>query len=152
MASGSRGQFTDLQGRFGFALPDGWVRDAAASAPGLVAQYRTAHPDGAFSVTAAPPPAGVTIDAVPQLVEARLRGQYPDYRQTGLGPASVAGEPGAELDYTATAADGQLLAVAQTLVAHNGTLYLITVAAKPSDSDTVRQAAAPMLASWRWSG
>jgi len=36
--------FTDLQGRFSFALPDGWGQDVASN-PGLIVQYRTTKPD-----------------------------------------------------------------------------------------------------------
>lgn len=150
LAVGAADGFTDPQGRFAFDLPDNWQRDDTVASPGLIVQYATADPDGAFSVTAAPLPEGVTIDMVPGLVGARLQAQYPDFQKTDLAPTSVAGEPGAELDYTATGPEGQLLAVAQTLVAHNGTLYLLTVAAKPEALDAGRRAAAPILASWRW--
>jgi len=95
-------------------------------------------------------PDGMTIDAAVQGVGARLRQQYPDYRQTNIGPTSVAGEPGTELDYTATNSDGTVVAVAQTIVQRNRTLYLVTVAAKPQEIGAVQLAAAPILASWRW--
>jgi hypothetical protein len=144
------GGFTDPQARFAFDLPDGWQEDTAASNSGLIVQYLTANPDGAFSVTAAPLPDGVTVDAAVQAIGARLQQQFNDYQQTNTGPASVAGEQGVELDYTATNGDGTLLAVSQVIVPHNGTLYLLTMAAQPPDIGAVQSAAAPILTSWRW--
>lgn len=149
---GAAETFTDPQNRFAFAVPDGWQQDTTASGSGVVVQYRTANPDGAFNVTAAPLPDGVTFDMVPQLIVARLQMEYGDFLQTNLIPATVAGEQGMELDYTATNSDGTLLAVAQIMVPHKGTLYLLTLAARPADIAAIQTAGLPIVQSWQWSG
>ncbi|MGI8688705.1 MAG: DcrB-related protein [Thermomicrobiales bacterium] len=147
---GATTTFTDPQSRFSVLFPDGWQQDTAASNPGLIVQYLTMDPNGAFNVAATVMPDGMTIDAVAERVGARLQEQYSDYQQTNSGPASIAGEPGTELDYTATSGDGILLAVSQVLVQHNGTLYFLTLAAKPEDIGAIQTAGAPILLSWQW--
>lgn len=142
--------FTDPQNGFSFQVPDGWQQDVAAANPGLVVQYLATNPDGAFNVTATPLPDGVTIDAVPQRIIARLQTNFSDFQQTSLGPASVAGEPGAELDYTATNSIGTVVATAQIMVQHNGTLYLLSLAAQPPDIGAIQTAGATILLSWQW--
>jgi hypothetical protein len=142
--------FTDPQNGFSFQIPDGWQQDLAASNPGLVVQYLATNPDGAFNVTATPLPDGVTIDAVPQLIIARLQTDFGDFQQTSLGPASVGGEQGAELDYTATNSVGTVVATAQIMVQHNGTLYLLSLAAQPPDIGAIQTAGATILLSWQW--
>ncbi len=147
---GATTTFTDPQGRFSVLLPDGWQQDTAASSPGLIVQYLTMDPNGAFNVAATAMPDGVTIADVAQRVGARLQQDYSDYQQTNSGPASVAGESGVELDYMATSGEGALLAVSQVLVQHNGTLYFLTLAAKPEDIGAIQTAGAPILLSWQW--
>ena len=142
--------FTDLQGRFSVLLPDGWQQDTTASNPGLIVQYLTTNPNGAFNIAATPLPDGVTIDDIAQRVSARLQQQYNDYQQTNSSPSSVAGEQGVELDYTATSGDGTLVAVSQILAPHNGTLYFLTLAAKPQDIGAIQTAGIPILSSWQW--
>jgi hypothetical protein len=92
----------------------------------------------------------VTIDAVPQLIIARLQTTFSDFQQTNLGPASVAGEQGAELDYTATNSVGTVVSTAQIMVQHNGILYLLSLAAQPSDIGAIQTAGATILLSWQW--
>ncbi|MGI8855604.1 MAG: PsbP-related protein [Thermomicrobiales bacterium] len=147
---GAAETFSDPQNRFSFQIPDGWQQDLTASNPALVVQYLTTNPDGAFNVTATPLPDGITIDLVPQLVIARLQKDFSDFQQTSLGAASVAGEQGAELDYTATSSAGTVVATAQILVAHNGTLYLLTLASQPQDIGAIQTAGIPILLSWQW--
>ena len=147
---GAATTFTDPQNTFIFAVPDGWQPDMSAANPGIVVQYLTTNPDGAFNVTTAPLPDGITIDAVPALVISRLSQQYADFQQTNLGTATVAGEPGSELDYTATNSNGTLIATAQIMVQHNGTLYFLTLAARPEDISAIQNAGAPILLSWQW--
>jgi hypothetical protein len=142
--------FTDPQNGFSFQIPDGWQQDTTASNPGLVVQYLATNPDGAFNVTATPLPDGVTIDAVPQLIIARLQTDFGDFQQTGLGPASVGGEQGTELDYTATNSIGTVVATTQIMVQHNGTLYLLSLAAQPPDIGAIQTAGATILLSWQW--
>lgn len=149
---GAADTFTDPQGRFSFPIPDGWQPDTAASGTGLIVQYLTADPSGAFNVTANPLPDGVSFDAVPQLVIVRLQKDLGDFQQTNLGPTSVAGEQGAELDYTATNSAGILLAVAQIMVPHNGIIYLLTLAARPEDIGAIQTAGIPILLNWQWLG
>lgn len=72
------------------------------------------------------------------------------YQQTNSSPASVAGEQGVELGYTATSSDGTLVAVSQILAPHNGTLYFLTLAAKPQDIGAIQTASIPILSSWQW--
>jgi len=147
---GATTTFTDSQGRFSVLLPDSWQQDTAASNPGLIVQYLTMDPNGAFNVAATAMPDGMTIADVAQRIGARLQQQFSDYQQTGSGPISIAGEPGTELDYTATSGDGTLLAVSQVLVQHNGMLYFLTLAAKPEDIGAIQTAGAPILLSWQW--
>jgi hypothetical protein len=141
--------FTDPQNRFSVDLPDGWQQDSADN-PGVIVQYLTANPDGAFNIVATPLPDGTTIDAVPQLIIARLSQQYGDFQQTNLGTATIAGEQGSELDYTATSSAGVLLATSQIIVQHSGTLYLLTLAARPEDIGAIQTAGIPILLSWQW--
>ena len=147
---GAMTTFTDPQNGFSCTLPDGWQQDTAASTPGFVVQYITSNPDGAFNVTSTPLPDGTTIDAVPPLVIARLQQTFSDFQQTNIGPATVAGEQGTELDYTATSSAGTLLATSQIIVQHNGTLYFLTLAARPEDIGAIQTAGAPILLSWQW--
>ena len=142
--------FTDPQNRFSVDIPDGWQPDRTAANPGLAAQFLTANPDGAFNVSTTPLPDGITIDAVPQLIIARLSQQFGDFQQTNLGTATVAGEQGSELDYTATNSAGTVVATSQIMVQHQGVLYLLTLAARPEDIDTIRTAGIPILDSWQW--
>lgn len=142
--------FTDPQNRFAFLVPDGWEPDTTAANPGLIVQYVTSNPDGAFNVVATALPDGTTIDAIPQLVIVRLSQRFSDFQQTNLGAATVAGEQGSEVDYTATSSAGTLLAVAQIMVQHNGTLYFLTLAARPEDISAVQTAGIPILLSWQW--
>ncbi|MDQ6602944.1 MAG: hypothetical protein M3Z19_09480, partial [Chloroflexota bacterium] len=51
---GAATTFTDLQGRFSVLLPDGWQQDTTASNPGLIVQYLTTNPNGAFNIAATP--------------------------------------------------------------------------------------------------
>ena len=125
-------------------IPDGWQPDRAAANPGLAAQFLTTNPDGAFNVSTTPLPDGITIDAVPQLVIARLSQQFGDFQQTNLGIATIAGEQGSELDYTATNRAGTVVATSQIMVQHQGVLYLLTLAARPEDIDTIRTAGVPI--------
>lgn len=147
---GAATTFTDPQNRFSFTLPDGWQQDTAASNPGVIVQYLIANPDGAFNVAATLLPDGTTIDAVSPLIIARLQRDFSDFQQTNIGTASVAGEPGIELDYMATPAGGTLVATAQIMVQHNGILYLLTLAARPPDIGAIQMASAPILLSWQW--
>ena len=147
---GATTTFTDPQNRFSVDLPDGWQQDSTATNGGIIVQYLTTNPDGAFNVSATPLPNGTTIDAVPQLIIAGLSQQFSDFQQTNLGPATVAGEQGSELDYTATPSGGTLLATSQIMVQHNGILYLLTLAARPDDISAVETAAIPILLSWQW--
>lgn len=141
---GATTTFTDPQNRFSMDIPDGWQPDRAAANPGLAAQFLTTNPDGAFNVSATPLPDGITIDAVPQLVIARLSQQFGDFQQTNLGIATIAGEQGSELDYTATNRAGTVVATSQIMVQHQGVLYLLTLAARPEDIDTIRTAGVPI--------
>ncbi len=147
---GAETTFTDPQNRFSFTIPDGWQQDTAASNPGIVVQYLTTNPDGAFNVAATPLPDGLAIDAVPPLIVARLQQQFSDFQQTNIGPANVAGEQGVEVDYMATPNGGTLIATAQIIVQHNGTLYFLTLAARPPDIDAIQTAGVPILLSWQW--
>jgi hypothetical protein len=147
---GAAETFTDPQNGFSFQAPDGWQQDLSAANPGLIVQYLTTDPAGAFNVTATPLPDGTTIDAVPPLIIARLQVDFGDFQQANLGPASVAGEQGAELDYTATNSVGTVVATAQIMVQHNGILYLLTLAAQPQDIAAIQTTGAPILLSWQW--
>ena len=73
---GATTTFTDPQNRFSVDLPDGWQQDSTATNGGIIVQYLTTNPDGAFNVSATPLPNGTTIDAVPQLIIAGLSQQY----------------------------------------------------------------------------
>lgn len=147
---GAAETFTDPQSRFSFPIPDGWQQDTTAANPGLVVQYITSNTDGAFNVAATPLPDGTTIDAVPPLVVARLQSTFADFQQTNIGPATVAGVQGTELDYTATSSAGTLVATAQILVQHQGTLYFLTLAARPEDIGAIQTAGIPILLNWQW--
>ncbi len=147
---GATTTFTDPQYRFSFQVPDGWQQDTTAANPGLIAQYLATNPDGAFNVTATPLPDGTAIESIAPLVIARLQKDFGDFQQTNSGPASVADEPGTEVDYTATNGVGTLVATAQILVVHNGILYFLTLATQPQDIGAIQTAGAPILLSWQW--
>lgn len=147
---GAATTFTDPQNTVSFQVPDGWQQDTTAANPGLIVQYITTNPSGAFNLVSAVLPDGTTLDAAILRVIAGLQAQYSDYQQTNLSSVTVAGEQGTELDYTATSSAGTLVAVSQILVPHNGILYFLTLAAQPQDIGAIQTAGAPILLSWQW--
>src|SRR5436305_303668 len=91
-SASANGAYTDGDGRFSFAVPDGWEEDEPDGAD-IIVQYQIAKPLATFYVTTMPLPDDVGLDDfIPQAFDDFSNG-FDDFHPSAQKDATLGGEP-----------------------------------------------------------
>ena len=142
------GAFSDDNGQFTFAIPDGWEQKTT-KAKDVVAEFDSTDPLGSFTVALMPAPEDATLDDVMPGLIAKRQARYQSVIAVGTHPVTLAGEDGAQVDFTAIS-KGFALTVSEIYAIHNGTIYVVTIATQPRDAGVFMGQASYALGSWQF--
>jgi hypothetical protein len=149
-ANASDDTFVDLQGRFQFVKPQGWLLERQPD-PDFVVQLNTDRPPGSFSVAIESVVPGLTLarymDAGLMQVQQSVTGYQPGPR--GRQQITLDNEPAELIDYFAMVGNIRLY-FQQVIALRDNTAYVLTFNTQPNDQDAYFSQAQTVLDTWRF--
>jgi hypothetical protein len=149
-ANASDDTFVDLQGRFQFVKPKGWLLERQPD-PDFVVQLNTDRPPGSFSVAIESVVPGLTLarymDAGLAQVQQSVTGYQPGPR--GRQQITLDREPAELIDYFAMVGNVRLY-FQQVIALRDDTAYVLTFNTQPNDQSAYFSQAQTVLDTWRF--
>ncbi len=149
-AIGKDGQFMDMDGRFGFAIPAGWKVNTATDDPIVVSLYAD-NPlvDASVAVQAFSEGDTVTLDDYVAAQGDAVDEQYPGNRVTSRSKVLLGGESAIRVAYQVTR-NGTPTCLTHVIAIHNSMGYVFETVTSLQSADAIEQPVSQILHSWHF--